>query len=146
MSPASKPAHRPAISRRGRQLPDKSEYYMASATLPVRAEEYGAKIVLVGLLDHKQLQALFGKAKETIINWKRNYGLPHITIPGDAHSAVRFVLAEVVAWAIQNRKRYNLANLGLTDEELNLLLGPRVHHDTKAPYRPIDGVDLPVKS
>ena len=48
------------------------------------------------------LQKLFGKSSITLELWRKNKGLPFVVIPGDGRPAIRFVLADVLAWAKAN--------------------------------------------
>lgn len=45
---------------------------------------------------------VFRVSKMTITNWRTQRGLPVIVIPGDDRPALRFVPAEVLAWAKAN--------------------------------------------
>jgi hypothetical protein len=42
---------------------------------------------------------LFHVSKPGLELWKREYGLPHVVIPGDKRAAVRYDLNELLRWA-----------------------------------------------
>ena len=69
-------------------------------SLPASTQEMLDSLVTVGYL-----KKLFRRGDLTILSWRQKHGLPHIRIKGDARSAIRYNLTEVLAWARANRKR-----------------------------------------
>ena len=56
---------------------------------------------LGALWDSHDLCDHFGVTPMTIYLWRKNRGLPSISIPGTGRPAVRFNPQEVIAWAAQ---------------------------------------------
>lgn len=56
-------------------------------------------------LDTTEVEALFGKSSLTIIQWRKCHGMPHIRIPSAKAYSIRYDLAEVLEWALNNNKQ-----------------------------------------
>ena len=58
--------------------------------------------VLEDLMTERQVAALFGRSKLTIMLWRQNRELPHVIIPGDDRDAIRYRRPAVLRWAKAN--------------------------------------------
>jgi len=67
-----------------------------SATLQRKTQE---------LWTTRDLAVLFNRTPMTIYLWRRDRGLPAVVIKGAARPAVRFIPADVRAWASRNGYR-----------------------------------------
>src|SRR5674476_878434 len=54
------------------------------------------------LLTTQDLVDAFGTTEVTIYKWRNMHGLPAVSLPGRSRDSVRFVKADVVAWAKQH--------------------------------------------
>lgn len=49
------------------------------------------------------IQKLFRRKEPTLLNWRRDYGLPHAVLPSELRPSIRYRLSRVLAWArLQN--------------------------------------------
>lgn len=57
------------------------------------------------LLTTADLCRMFGVKEITIYRWRKEHGLPSVTIPGEKAHAVRYVPSEVWEWAEKTGKQ-----------------------------------------
>lgn len=57
---------------------------------------------LAGLWTIRDVAKAFGKTPMTINTWRREKEFPSVDVPGDKRPAVRFIPADVIAWAKLN--------------------------------------------
>lgn len=69
---------------------------------PLEVEQ---ETVMKNLVTARQLARIFRRAPITVMLWKRNEGLPYVSIPGDERPAIRYDMDQVTAWANRTGKR-----------------------------------------
>lgn len=69
---------------------------------PLEVEQ---ETVMKNLVTTHQLARMFRRAPITVMLWKRNEGLPYVSIPGDNRPAIRYDMDQVTAWANRTGKR-----------------------------------------
>lgn len=55
--------------------------------------------ILDGLVTCRELERLFQRNEQSLVMWRKNYGLPCISIPSERQPSRRFRLEYVLAWA-----------------------------------------------
>lgn len=51
------------------------------------------------LLESQEVEALFGRKWLTLLNWRKERGMPYVLVPTQGKRVVRYRLNPVLAWA-----------------------------------------------
>lgn len=74
----------------------------------VAANQASIQQYLSSLVTPAALRRMFGCSEMTLLDWRRNKGLPAYVIPGESRPAIRFDLKQVRQWAKANGKKLHL--------------------------------------